>query len=123
MPNLPYDPTTALGLTRLLVSDTDVLNVTFSDAELNALLKQRSNVPELAAAQALRSLASDAVRIAVTFKTDSTNTDTTKIAGELRSQADMLEASAQVSGECDAADTVFSIATNAGVTPGTMDVW
>ena len=68
-----FDPTTARGKVRLLISDTDdvtALNQVFNDAEIDAFLALESNEIFAAAATALESMAANASRSAIRYKAE-----------------------------------------------------
>lgn len=65
-----FDPTTARGKVRLLISDTDdvtALNQVFTDAEIDAFLALESNEIYGAAASACQSMAANASRSAIRY--------------------------------------------------------
>lgn len=120
-----YDPallsTSLLFQTRFHVADTNIPTAVWTDPELLYCLSLTNNVPELAAARALRMAAADAAKLAIISKTDSTSTDLTKLAQNLLASADALEAQCFVAPVVISPDAVFTSLTN-GVA-GTMDVW
>ena len=68
-----YDPSTARGRTRLLVSDTDAADSTkqiFTDAEIDAFLALESNEIYAAAAAACESLAANTARSAIRLRAE-----------------------------------------------------
>ena len=65
-----FDPTTARGKVRLLISDTDdvtAANQVFTDAEIDAFLSLESNDVYAAAASACQSMAANASRSAIRY--------------------------------------------------------
>jgi hypothetical protein len=81
---------TPLGLTRLYAGDSDINSAVFSDSELSNLLLQAGNVPTLAASLALEAAASDNGKLAYLVHIGEYQKDATKLAAELRAQAQEL---------------------------------
>lgn len=89
------DPTTTVGLVRLLIPDTDLDNLLFTDAQLEALLALEGAVTKRAVAAALEVVAANEVMVGKVIKTQDLSTDGAKVsdallkrAAELRRQAD-----------------------------------
>ena len=89
-----YDLTTAVGKTRFHVSDTNVApgSYVWTDAELAYCLQLAGQVPELAAARALRAAAADAAKTSVVTRVGLITNDETGVAQALIAMADALEA-------------------------------
>lgn len=96
-PLVTVDPTTDLGVVRLLISDTDVTGPVFTDAEITAFLTLEGGNTRLAAAQALDTIASNEVMISKVIRTADLQTDGSKVAAELRARASGLRAQAAAS--------------------------
>ncbi len=86
-----YDLTTAVGQVRLQISDTDVADAIFSDEELQVFLDANSDDVLLASAQALRSIAASAARMAKLRKTLNFTADTRQVAESLLKTANELQ--------------------------------
>jgi hypothetical protein len=85
-----YDLSTLIGQVRLLITDTDVDNPIFQDAEITAFLTMQSNNVKLAAAQALDSIASSEVLTQKVMKTLDLQTNGAAVAKEIRAHATEL---------------------------------
>lgn len=85
-----YDPNTAQGEVRLLISDTTEPFV-FEDTEIQAFLAQRKNNPTRAAASALMAIAANEALLYKYLRTDDLTIDGVKGATEIRLQARQLE--------------------------------
>jgi hypothetical protein len=70
-----YDPSSLLGVTRLLSQDTNVPNAIFEDEEYTALLNLSSSNPLLAAASALDVLAANEIYVQKRIKLLDLTTD------------------------------------------------
>ncbi len=90
-----YDPSTALGLIRLRLRDTDEATALFSDEELNAFYEAEAEDWRKAAALALETTASNQALLLKVITRDGLQTDGAKLAAELRAQATGLRAQAQ----------------------------
>jgi len=101
---MPLDLTTDVGKVRLLVSDVDYSDLTFSDDEVQAFLDLEGDV-RLAAAQALETIASNE---ALVFKKIRAlrvlESDGPAVAAELRARAAALREQANNVGEFEIAD-------------------
>jgi cytidylate kinase len=84
------DPTTPVGMVRLLISDTSEADPVFSDAEVAAFLAMESANLRMAAAQALDTIASNEVMVSKVIRTQDLQTDGSKVAAELRARATSL---------------------------------
>jgi hypothetical protein len=82
-----YDLSTLVGKVRLLITDTDVDNPIFQDAEITAFLTMQSNNVKLAAAQALDVIASSEVLTQKVLKTLDLQTNGAAVAKEIRAHA------------------------------------
>lgn len=87
MARFSYDPTTAAGVVRLLIADTDPESFDFLDAEIDVALDQCEGSPKRAAAMLLMALASNRGRLAVSVRRGEVSEDLSKVAAELRAQA------------------------------------
>lgn len=87
MARFSYDPTTAAGVVRLLIADTDPQAYDFLDAEIDVALAQSDDSPKRAAAMLLNALAANRSRLAVSVKRGEVSEDLTKLADALRAQA------------------------------------
>lgn len=85
-----YDPNTAAGEVRLLISDTTDPFI-FEDNEIQAFLAMRKNNPMRAAASALMAIANNEALLYKYVRTDDLTIDGVKGATELRLQARQLE--------------------------------
>lgn len=84
-----YDTATDTGRVRLLITDRDSSNQTFSDEEIAAFLTLSGSVFR-AAAQALDVIATNEALVQKRIKTLSLQTDGPAVAAELRKQAEAL---------------------------------
>ena len=88
----PIDPTTSVGLVRILLGDTDATNITggqgeylyFSDTELVALLGLYGDSTHLAAARALETIAASQALLLKSWSTDDLSVRGDAIAESLR---------------------------------------
>jgi hypothetical protein len=87
---IPNDPTTPLGLVRLMINDTETGDPVFSDGDLQALLAAEDGVVKLAAAQALDIIADDEALTSKVIRTQDLSTDGAKLADSLRKRATAL---------------------------------
>ena len=86
-----YDPTTARGRVRLLVSDTNDTDSTkqvFTDAEVDAFLALEGQEVYMAAAAACRALAASTAKSALAYKALDLSIDKKDIPGHFRGLAD-----------------------------------
>ena len=91
---MALDYTTPIGLTRLLIPDTDEAAFLFLDAEITAFLGLNAANPRRAAAEALEALASNEALVSKVIRTQDLSTDGAKVAAELRARAKQLRAQA-----------------------------
>lgn len=84
------DPSTPVGLVRLLIPDLDTTNPLFTDQQITALLGINGQRPRLAAAEALDAAASSEVMVSKVIKTQDLQTDGSKVSAELRARAATL---------------------------------
>ena len=87
---ITVDPTTSIGLVRLLATDLDEEAPLFTDAQITAFLTLEGNVPRLAAAQALDTIASSEALVSKKIRTQDLSTDGPAVAKELRDRATEL---------------------------------
>lgn len=98
---------------RLLITDTDVDNPIFQDAEVDAFLTLEGGDVRYAAAAALETIASrEALRLKVVRQLD-TSTDGAKLADSLRALAKSLREQADTEPAYEVAEFVFNPATAA----------
>jgi len=88
---MTYDPATAVGQVRLLAGDRTEPFV-YEDGEVEQFLALAGGVIPLAAVAMLRAWASDAARVAVSYRIGDRSLDKTAIAREKREAANALEA-------------------------------
>lgn len=84
-----YDPTTDVGMVRLLLNDVDHDEI-FTDAEITALLTLEGGHVKLAAAQAIDTNADNEVLASKVVSTQDLSTDGAKLADALRKRAQAL---------------------------------
>lgn len=108
MANQPstYELDTDAGKVRLLISDTNVANPIFSDAEITTFLELETNVRR-AAALALDTIASNEAQVLKVIRLLDVQTDGASLSKELRARAADLRAQAD---EFGADDSGFEIA-------------
>lgn len=87
LPPITVDPTTAIGLVRLLAADVDEEDPLFTDAQIAAFLTLEGDDPRLAAAQALDSIATSEVLVSKKIKTQDLQTDGPAVSADLRARA------------------------------------
>lgn len=85
-----YNPSTPLGLVRLLIADVSPTDPLLSDADLQAILTAESANVKLAAATALEIISRSEVLISKKITTQDLSTDGPAVAAELRAQAKSL---------------------------------
>lgn len=101
-----YDPSTPVGIIRLLTSDVDTTDPFFSDAELQAFLDLEIGDIRTAAAQALDTIASNEALTAKVIKTLDLQTDGPALSADLRERAQSLRAQTRDIGEDFSFDAV-----------------
>lgn len=84
------DPTTDIGLVRLLITDVDEDNLLFDDAQITAFLTLEGGTVKLAAAAALDAIARSEALVSKVIRTQDLATDGAKLAAELRASATEL---------------------------------
>lgn len=84
------DPTTDIGMVRMIVQDKNIEQALFSDAEINALLSLNGNDVRLASAAALDILASSQAMILKVIRLLDLSTDGAAVARALREHANQL---------------------------------
>lgn len=100
------DPTTPVGMVRLLIPDLDPTTPVFTDEQVNAFyLLEASNI-RLAAAQALDTIASNEVMVSKVIRTLDLQTDGAKVSADLRARAASLREQA---GNFDADGNLFAM--------------
>lgn len=82
-----FNPATAVGRVRLLISDLDPANLLYTDAQLTAFLAINGEAVRLAAAQALLAIAGNEVMVSKVIRTQDLQVDGAKVAAELRAMA------------------------------------
>lgn len=105
---MAYDPTTAVGTVRLLISDVDESAELFTDVEITRFLTISGDDQFRAAALALDTIAANEALVAKRIETHGLTLDGPAVAKELRAQATSLREQALV--DDDEGD--FLIATN-----------
>lgn len=90
LPPITIDPTTSIGLVRLLVTDVDETDPLFTDAQITAFLNLEQLNTRLAAAQALDAIARSEVLVSKKIRTQDLQTDGPAVAAELRASATEL---------------------------------
>lgn len=81
------DPTTSIGMVRLLCTDLDEVAPLLTDAQISGLLVLESGNVRLAAAQALDTIASSEALVSKKIRTLDLQTDGPAVAAELRARA------------------------------------
>ena len=94
---MTYDLSTDAGKVRLIITDTDPVNVIFADAEIDAFLELNDGIL-LAAAMALDTIASNEVLVQKRIKLLDLSTDGPSEAKELRAHAESLRKQAEAEG-------------------------
>lgn len=87
---ITVDPTTDIGLVRLLCTDLDEVSPLFDDAQITAFLAMNGDRVKKAAAMALDTIAVSEVLISKVIRTQDLQTDGAKVAAELRARAKAL---------------------------------
>lgn len=87
---ITVDPTTSIGLVRLLATDLDEESPLFTDAQITAFLTLEGSNTRLAAAQALDTIASNEALVSKKIRTQDLSTDGPAVAKELRDRATEL---------------------------------
>jgi len=95
---LEYDPTTDLGMVRLLLNDVAAPWV-FTDSELQAFLDLEGGSVKLAAAQAIDTNATNMVLATRVLRTQDLSADGAKVADAMRKHADRLREQASAADE------------------------
>jgi hypothetical protein len=92
---IELDPSSPVGMVRLLIPDRDTDNLLFTDAEIAGFLALEGSAVKRAAAAAIEVVASNEALVSKVIKTQDLATDGAKVsdalmkrAGELRRQAD-----------------------------------
>lgn len=110
----PVDLTSTVGMVRVLLGDTDPVNVSagfgeylfFSDDELTTILGMYSNSPQLAAARCLETIAGSQALLLKSWSSDDLTVNGDRIAKELRETAKQLRAEAVASEASEAFEVV-----------------
>jgi hypothetical protein len=93
----PYDPSTPVGLVRLLINDVGGGDAqVFSDAEVTAFLALAGQNARRAAAEALDTLATNEALVSKVIRTQDLATDGAKLSAELRARAATLREQANL---------------------------
>lgn len=100
------DPTTDIGLVRLLCTDLSETEPLFTDAQIQAFLDLEGGV-KLAAAQALDTIASNEALVSKAIRTMDLQTDGPAVAAELRARAKTLREQAAVDDGTDENDDAW----------------
>lgn len=87
---ITVDPTTSIGLVRLLATDLDEEAPLFTDEQITAFLTLEGSNTRLAAAQALDTIASNEALVSKKIRTQDLSTDGPAVAKELRDRATEL---------------------------------
>lgn len=90
LPPIQRDPTTPVGMVRLLITDVNDQDPLLEDDQLAALLAAESGDVKLAAASALEVIARSELLVAKKITTQDLSTDGPAVASELRAQAESL---------------------------------
>lgn len=90
LPPITVDPTTNIGLVRLLTTDLDEDDPLFTDAQITAFLTLEGADARLAAAQALDTVATSEVLVSKKIKTQDLQTDGPAVSADLRARASEL---------------------------------
>lgn len=119
------DPSTPYGRVRSLLADVDPAALVWTDDEINGALAYQQNNAELAAAWLLEGAATDAAKLALVTKTESTNTDLRAIGEQLAARAQQLRAIAIVPivASVNAPAAPFTMGSADGSVVGSMDLW
>jgi hypothetical protein len=103
-PAIETDPSTPVGMVRLLIADTDPDNALFLDGQIEAFLTAEGDSPKRAAALALDSIAISEALISKKFSTQDLSVDGPAVAKELRAQAASYRAQAQAEEDAETAE-------------------
>lgn len=87
---ITVDPTTSIGMVRLLTTDLDEAFPLFTDAQIAGLLTLEAGNVRLAAATALDTIASSEALVSKKIRTQDLQTDGPAVAAELRARAATL---------------------------------
>jgi hypothetical protein len=88
------DPSTAVGMVRLLITDVDPASALFTDEQIEAFLTAEGDSAKRAAASLLMVIARSEVLLAKKITTQDLSTDGPAVAKELRASAAELKAEA-----------------------------
>lgn len=110
----PVDLNSNVGRVRVLLGDTDPVNVVnyvgeylfFSDEELTAILDMYDNSPRLAAARCLETIAGSQALLLKSWSSDDLTVNGDRIAKELREMAKQLRAEATAAESSEAFEIV-----------------
>lgn len=89
-----YDPTSDVGMVRLLANDTNSDDYLFTDAEITTFLTLEVGSVKRAAAQAIDTIADNEALLSKAIRTQDVQTDGPKVADSLRKRAAELRAQA-----------------------------
>ena len=107
-----YDPTTDIGMVRLLITDTDPARPIFSDdSAITAFLTLNDSDVRLAAAQALDVMATNEAMVLKVIRNMDLQTDGARVADSLRVHASVLrqQAAADSEGAIDYAEVAVDV--------------
>lgn len=105
-PAINVDPTTPVGMIRLLITDLSEDAPLFTDAQLEAFLTAEGNVVKRAAASALTTIARSEALVSKRITTQDLSTDGPAVAKELRASAAELRAEALTEQQAAADDGI-----------------
>lgn len=100
---MTYDPTSDVGLVRLLLNDVDEASEVFTDVEIQAFLDLEGGNVKRAAAQAIDTNADDQALASKILKDHQISTDGAKLADSLRKRA------AELRRQADEGDGYFEV--------------
>lgn len=119
---ITVDPTTSIGLVRLLTTDLDEEDPLLTDAQVTALLSLTNQDKRLAAAQALDIIARSEVLVSKKIKTQDLQTDGPAVAAELRaSAAELRRQSNEAEGDSESGFDIVGFDYDAAA--GDVSVW
>jgi hypothetical protein len=108
---IEVDPTTPVGMVRLLTTDLDEDDPLLSDAQITAVLALEAADVRLAAAQLLDSIATSEALVSKKIRTQDLATDGPAVAAELRARAAELRRQSDSGQGSTSDDADFSIVT------------
>lgn len=120
-PQGTYDVTTAIGLCRLYMTDTDTGNLIFSDTEVTSLLNNNNGDPVLAASDGLLIMATDKAKLSIVLSIGTFGHNPVAVAKQFLAMSKELRDRASMAPLTNANPLVFTMGN--GTTVGSMDVW